>query len=122
MTDILQPAGFISYINASNGTPLLAEAVSISSSGNNTVVAAGTASQIIRVYRLLLVPTAAVTITLQDGGSTALSGAMPLAANQVFLLPFDTDPWVITSPGNAFIAKLGSGVAVNGMCFFTIGV
>jgi hypothetical protein len=101
---------------------LLSEAVSISSSGNNTVVAAGTATEIIRVYRLFIVAAAPVTITLQDGASTAVTGAMPLLANQFFQLPFDTDPWVITSPGNDFVIKLSTGATVTGVVFYTIGV
>ena len=42
---------------------------------------------------------------------------MALAANQELVFNYDTQPWFITSPGNAFEIKLSSGVRSAALCF-----
>lgn len=52
--------------------------------GNNTIVAAVT-GKIIRVYQVILMSDAALTVRFQSGaGGTDLTGNMPLAANVGF--------------------------------------
>jgi hypothetical protein len=101
-----------------NSSPLTSAPISISSSGNNVVVA-GQTGKIIRVYRMAMVAMSAVTATIQDGGSTALTGPMVLAANQELVFNYDTQPWFISSAGNAFEIKLSSGVQTSGVVYFT---
>ena len=102
-----------------NSSPLSSAPINISSSGNNVVVA-GQTGKIVRVYRLAMVAMSSVTATIEDGGSTALTGPMALAANQELYFPFDTQPVFITSPGNAFEIKLSSGVSVGGVIYYTV--
>jgi hypothetical protein len=104
-------------INGSS-SPLSSAVINIDSSGNNVVVA-GQTGKIIRVYRMAMVAMSSVTATIQDGGSTALTGPMVLAANQELVFNYDTQPWFISSAGNAFEIKLSSGVQTSGVVYFT---
>jgi hypothetical protein len=115
----LQQPGFTAYING-NSTALASAPVSFDSSGNNTIVA-GATGKIVRVYRMVLISTSAVVLTLQDGSSNALTGAMQMEAGTALEFNFDTMPWFITSAGNGFVANLGSGVQVSGVVYYTQG-
>jgi hypothetical protein len=90
--------------------------VSFASASSNTVIAA-VAGEIIRVYRVLLVANAAANLTFQDG-STALSGAMALAANSPVVLPNCGIPWYQTSPGNAFNILSSTGAQISGTLWY----
>ena len=79
--------------------------------GDNTIVAA-VPGRAIWVWKMLNVVGAATNLTMKDGASTALTGAMPLVANASIALPFDGQPWFRTSPGNAFIIN-SSGTTVQ---------
>ena len=114
----LQQPGFTAYING-NSSPLTSAPVSFDSSGANTVIA-GISGKVIRVYRLVLVPSANVTVTIQDS-STALTGGMALAANQPLTFAFDTAPWFICQPGDNFVINLGSGETVTGVVYYIQG-
>jgi hypothetical protein len=114
----LQQPGFTAYING-NSSPLTSAPVSFDSSGANTVIT-GISGKVIRVYRLVLVPSANVTVTIQDG-NTALTGGMALAANQPLTFAFDTAPWFICQPGDNFVINLGSGETVAGIVYYTQG-
>jgi hypothetical protein len=89
--------------------------ISVSSIGDNTVVAA-VAGRSIRVTSLVLVEAAAVSITFKSG-STALSGAIPMLANGAIVLDpvFERQaPWLTTALGEAFVINLSVGVACTG--------
>jgi hypothetical protein len=108
-------------VNLSTGattSPLSSSSVSVSSSGNNTLVA-GVSGKTVRVFKLVLVFSAAANATFQDGSSTALSGAIPMLANGSIVLDFDTVPWYVTSSGNAFVLNLSTGVTVTGTVYYT---
>lgn len=93
--------------------------VSISSSGDNTVIA-GTALQTIRVYRLVLIAASAVNVTIKDGASTSLTGSMPLSANGGIAIDDSScEPEFVTSAGNGFIVNLGGAVGVTGWVQYT---
>jgi hypothetical protein len=100
--------------SASYMTPV---AVNISNSGNNTVIGSAT-GKVIRVYRIVLVAASTVAVTVQDGSSTALTGAMTLSAGVPLTLDFSSQPWFVTSSGNAFILNLGSSVQVSGAAYY----
>lgn len=98
---------------------LTSASISISSSGDNTVVA-GTASQTIRIFKLVLVAASAVNVTVKDGASTSLTGAIPLAANGSLAVDDSSgEPEFITSSGNGFIVNLSSAVTVTGWVQYT---
>lgn len=66
---------------------LLNETIDDASSGNNTIVAAPSNGDLIRVMSVLLISSAAVTIRFESGaGTTALTGQMEVAANGGFVL------------------------------------
>src|SRR5260370_922492 len=78
------------------GTFLTRTAITFAASGDNTIVSA-VANQIIQVYRIFFVVTATTNVTIKDGAGTALTGAMPLAANGALTLDTSGDPWFVTS-------------------------
>jgi hypothetical protein len=93
--------------------------VSASSSGDNTLVS-GTAAQTIRVYKLVLVAASAVSVTLKDGASTSLTGAIPLTANGALTVDAsDGEPEFVTSSGNGFVLNLSGAFAVTGWIQYT---
>jgi hypothetical protein len=96
------------------------QSVDISSSGDNTVVAA-LAGQSIYVRRLFL--SAATEVTVQfKSDTTALSGPTTILS----MLLDDSggrasDPWLITQSGEALVISLGSAVQVGGTIWFDYG-
>jgi hypothetical protein len=104
-------------ISADRGS-LQRSVMNFSGSGDNTVIAA-VASQIIRVYRLLLVITTGTAVSFKDGASSVLAGPMPIGSNGAIVLDFSGDPWFVTTAGNAFIINEGTGSASGGAIWFT---
>jgi hypothetical protein len=97
--------------------PISDVSVSISTNGDNTIVAA-VASKQYRLLSLALVAAGAVTVQIgSDTGGTfsARTGAMSLAANGTLVLPLNTDGWATTDAGKALNIKLGAAVAVAGV-------
>lgn len=100
---------------------LRSAAISISSSGNNTVIAAPANGYIV-IDHISIVPAGAVAVTLKSG-TTALSGAYPLTTSQGFVLEnsMHNEQGVITcAPGEAFVIGLGGAVAVTGMVRYRV--
>jgi len=89
--------------------------ISISSSGDNTIVS-GTAAQTIRVFRLMLACASGVNVTFKDGASTSLTGAMPFGG---IVLDASGDPWFVTSSANAFVINLSGAVQCSGKLSYT---
>lgn len=87
--------------------------LSAPSSGNNTVVAAVTGKRL-AVVSAFLVATAAVSAQFRSGATTALTGAMALAANGGLVLGGPGVPWLVTASGEALTLNLSGAVAVNG--------
>lgn len=103
---------------APTAAALTGASISASSSGDNTLVS-GTASQTVRVHRLLLVAAADCTITFKDGASTSLTGAITLKAGGAIVLDLSADPWFVTSSGNGFVANLSGAVQISGRIYYT---
>ena len=93
--------------------PTKRAAISASSSGDNTIVAADS-GKAYRVLSYVLVASGAVAAKWKDGASTDVSGAMSLAANSVVPAPHSPSGHVATSKGNALILNLSGATAVNG--------
>lgn len=89
--------------------------VAASGSGNNTLIAAAGAGKKIRVLAMVLVATTAVTVKLQSAaGGTDITGAMPLGATGVLVLPYNPGGWCETAANALLNLVLGSAVAVAG--------
>ena len=109
--DFALPAVTASIV--SNVTDLFA-AISVSSSGANTIVAA-VSSKIIVVRALTLIASAAVNVKVQDHTTpTDLSGLWYLAANGGLVLPYNATGWFQTVAGHALDLNLSGAVAVGG--------
>lgn len=87
--------------------------VNVSSSGDNTIIAAA-ASQTTRVHRLILVPAADVSIGIKTGTTTKLQ-PIPIKLGGSIVLDLTSEPWFETLANNAVIVNLSSAVAVTGM-------
>lgn len=82
-------------------------------SGDNDIVAADTNGNRIRVIGYVLVAAAATTVTWKRG-TTALSGAMSLAANGGVSAPLnDTTPWLQTAANEKLVLTLGAGAVAG---------
>lgn len=96
-------------------------AISASSNGDNTIVAASTGNPI-KVWKIWFTAAGAVNTTFKDGASTSLSGAVILSGSgSSFTLYYDGSPHWVTSPGNAFIINLSGTVAITGQVYYTLG-
>ena len=95
--------------------------ISISSSGDNTVIAAPT-DGFIAIDHINLVNNSAVDVTFKSN-TTALSGTYPLAEKQPITLENTMHNFkgVITCARNeAFVINLGSGVQVSGFVRYRV--
>jgi hypothetical protein len=95
-------------------------AISFTTTGDNTIVAAAT-GKLITVVALLLVSTGTTNITVKDGtGGTALSGAMPLAAGVPLILKVDsTVDWYSTSAAaNNLVLNQSGAVQISGTVWY----
>ncbi len=103
----------------SDAQDLTVAAITFSGSGVNAIIA-GVSGQIIRIYKIFFLCTAATSITFQDGAAN-LSGAMAFSANAGMILDFDTKPWFVGSMGNAFNLNSSNAVQVSGTVYYTQG-
>jgi hypothetical protein len=91
---------------------------SVGASGDAFIVF-GLPGQVIRLYSLILEVTGSVQIVIKDGASISLTGGMQLSTNSKIVLPFDGEPWFVTSPGNHLNVNLSAPVTMIGMVYFT---
>jgi hypothetical protein len=92
--------------------------INFNTAGDQTLVA-GVAGQIIQVFKIFFVVSAAATLTFKDGGS-ALTGAMSFTANGSLTFAFDTTPWFFASPGNSFVLTQTTTTAqVSGRIYYS---
>jgi hypothetical protein len=89
-------------------------AISASSSGDNTIVAVVPGKRI-RVLSAFLIAATAVTAKFQSGaGGTDLTGAVALADNGGYVLPFNEGGWFQTEVAALLNLSLGGAVSVAG--------
>lgn len=103
------------------GEKLKNTAISISTSGDNTIISAPAAGYI-AIDNINFVPNAAVSVKLIRG-TTDLSGTYSLTANQGFTQDntFCNQDGIITClPGEAFKINLSGAVQVSGFCRYRI--
>ena len=92
--------------------------INVSSSGDTALVTA-TSSQTTKVYRLILMAAAAVTVQFKDGSTVLLE--LPLAANQGVVLDFTQYPFLTTSANTALNINLSAAVSVQGRIYYIKG-
>jgi len=97
-----------------NGATALTPKFAVISTSASSDLVALVASKKIRVVSFFIVVTTAVTVKLQSGGSTDITGAMPFGANGGISLPYNPNGWFQTVSGEKLNMVLGSGVAVAG--------
>lgn len=96
--------------------------INISSSGDNTIIAAPGSGKFLAIDFITLLPTTAVTVQLKSG-STNYGGPLPLDAKQPFTFENATrhPNGVITCADNeAFVVNLGSAVQCGGFVKYRI--
>jgi hypothetical protein len=86
----------------------------------DVTLAASNANQSIRLYQLVVIPSANTNITFKDG-STALSGAMTLAAGVPLVLPDTGTPWASSAAGNGLIIAQSTTAQLSGRAYYRIG-
>jgi hypothetical protein len=119
---VVDATGLIYDWNHATNLPVNYAAISCASSGNNTIVAAGTGGQKIRVLACSLTASSAVNVKFQSGaGGTDKTGLYYLAANGGFILPYNKLGWFETAADTLLNLNLSSGVAVGG-CITYIAV
>jgi len=101
---------------------LTAAAINFAASGDNTVIAAGGATQIIRVYRIFFVSAGTTNITFKSGASVLLSGAMPFAANGSLTFSMEGEPWFTCGAGQAFVINNSAAIQISGTVYSTLGL
>ena len=96
--------------------PFTETPINFALSGDNVVIAP-VASKAIYVYKYFLVVSAATNLTFKDN-STALTGPIPLAANEAMVFTFDTRPWFTTAQGDELLINISTGVQVSGRIYY----
>lgn len=101
-------------------TPAFA-VIDAASSGDNTLLAAQGAGNMIRVHQVFLVAAGAVNVRFESGASgTALTGQMNLAVNSGFVLPFSPIGWFTTAANALLNLELSGAVSVDGSFAYTV--
>lgn len=96
--------------------------ISISASGDNTIIAAPGGGKMICIDFINVLPTSAVTLQMKDG-TTAYGGAYPLDAKQPFVFEnsiHNIDGIISLSTNSAFVINLGSAVQVGGFVRYRV--
>ncbi len=102
-----------------DASDLLDAVINFSGSGDNTIIP-GIGGQVIRVWKIFFIVSAATAITYQDG-SDAESGPLGFSANEGMVLDFDTKPWVTCSAGSDFVLNSTNAAQVSGTAYYTQG-
>jgi hypothetical protein len=109
-------AGWPTIFGRPTTAALTSASINAASSGDNSLVA-GVSSQTIRVFRIFLVATSAVTLKFRDG-TTDLTGGISLTAGGAIVLDFQAEPWFVTSTAAAFQINLSSAAQVSGRIYY----
>jgi hypothetical protein len=92
--------------------------------GTQTLIAAQGAGVIIRVYKMFLVMSAALsttafTVQFQDGVPTNLSGALPFTGFGSITLNNDGQPWFECTANQAFNLANSATLTIAGTIYYT---
>lgn len=100
-------------------------AISAASSGNNTLVAAAGASNIIRVTSMFFTANGTVSMRLEDGADGggalgALTGLMDFVAYTGMSLPHNPNGWFETTANTLLNMELSAAIEVAGSLTYTV--
>lgn len=95
---------------------LLSAPINFSGSGVNEIIAAVTGKRVL-VHRLFLVCAGTTNLTFKRG-TTALSGAVPMATNGGITFDITGEPWFTTNSAEAFNIESSNGVQVSGTIYY----
>lgn len=98
-------------------TPVVTAPISIAATAN---VVAGVSGKRIKVLALTVIATAAESVTVNDGVSSAFTGAMSFAANGGLALSFNPHGYFETSVGNALRLILGGTNGIEGFVTYQL--
>ena len=102
------------------GSELQYANIDAATSPDNTIVAA-VAGKRIRVLSLFGIAAGAVTVRFESTADGAkLTGAMELAANRGFTLPFNPEGWFQTVAGELLNMELGGAVSFDGALTYVL--
>jgi hypothetical protein len=95
--------------------------MAFTSAGDNTIVAAVT-GKMIHIWKIAFTTHAGEIIEFWDGASASgtSQGAYEFTAAGSLVLDSENFPVFDASPGNAFVAKLTTGVAIKGTAWITL--
>lgn len=91
--------------------------IDTAASGQVAIGAAVTGKRCVLIALVLVVNTAQA-VTIEETGTTDLSGPMPFGANGGFVLPFCREGWVASSSGQGLALNLGSAVQTSGWALY----
>jgi hypothetical protein len=99
--------------------------ISISSSGDNTVVTA-VSNRPIKVHQIFLVANGAVNVKFGNGDATQSptyfnATAINLSSGGSITLQYTGQPWWVTTVGNGFSINLSGAVACTGRVYYQEG-
>ena len=98
---------------------ILTAAINTASSGDNTIVAAVSGEKV-QVWKIFFWVNGTVSVTIKDGASTSLTGAMAMVAQNEFYKRLDeTIPWFTTTAGNALVINLSGAIQISGRVYYT---
>lgn len=99
----------------SGALPLLPRyaAIAVSSSGDNTMVAAVAGKRVL-LLQYNLMANGTVNAKWKDGASTDISGLSYLVVNTGKVVSFSPMGWMVTTVGNALVLNLSAAIAVGG--------
>lgn len=104
--------GALKTTQLADATSNIKYAIIDAATGDTEVVATAGAGVKIRVLSVTLVPAAAATARFEStGGGTALTGLMDLAANALFVLPFNPGGWFETLDNGPLSLELSASTA-----------
>lgn len=113
-------ATMLRYSNMNNAeafSNLLLLPIDFALSGGNVVIPS-VVGKAITVYRIFLIVGGDTNLTMQDGPSTAQSGALPMLANGTLAFDISNIPWYQTSVGKDFVITSSNAVQVSGTIYF----
>lgn len=122
LTELQTPVTYLPLTPLSVGD-LTGVRLNFSSTAEQSIVA-GTAGQIIRVYRARIFVAGTTNISIKSG-TTAQSGAVleviPFTAAGGLILDFDSRPYWASSVDNSFVLVSSNAVQVDGRLSYTKG-
>lgn len=90
--------------------------ISFASASDNEIIAAVTGKRIL-VHRLFLVCAGTTNLTFKRG-TTALSGAIPMAANGGITFDITGEPWFTTGIAENFVITSSGSAQVSGTVYY----